>query len=107
MMPNQYAAHVWEGDPLDVGQQTADFNDNCAVKSKALGFTWDNTDYTTEFTALKNAYEEFYAQVMYGVVEPEEGLKELNDALYAAGLQEYMDAKQAALDEWASENGIK
>jgi len=107
MMPNQYAAHVWEGDPLDVGQQTADFNDNCAVKSKALGFTWDNTDYTTEFTALKNAYEEFYAQVMYGFVEPEKGLKELNDALYAAGLQEYMDAKQAALDEWASENGIK
>lgn len=101
LMPNQYAAHVWEGDPIDVGQQTADFNDNCAVKSKALGFTWDNSDYAAEFTALKNAYEEFGLQVAYGFVDPETGLKELNDALYAAGLQEYMDAKQAALDAWA------
>ena len=107
MMPNQYAAHVWEGDPIDVGDQTAKFNDNCAVRSKALGFTWDNTDYSAEFTALKNAYEEYYAQVVYGFVEPEKGLKELNDALYAAGLKDYMEAKQAALDKWAEENGVK
>jgi len=106
MMPNQYAAHVWEGDPVDVGEQTAKFNDDCKVKSKALGFTWDNTDYAAEFTALSNAYEEYSAQVVYGFVDPETGLKELNDALYAAGLQEYMEAKQAALDEWASANGI-
>ena len=106
MMPNQYAAHVWEGDPIDVGQQTADFNDNCKVKSKALGFTWDNSDYSTELTALTNAYEEFGPQVYYGFVDPQTGLKQLNDALYAAGLEEYMNAKQAALDEWASANGI-
>ena len=107
MMPNQYAAHVWEGDPIDVGQQTADFNDNCKVKSKALGFTWDNSDYSTELTALANAYEEYGPQVYYGFVDPETGLKQLNDALYAAGLEEYMNAKQEALDAWASENGIK
>ena len=106
MMPNQYAAHVWEGDPIDVGEQTAKFNDNCPVKSKALGFTWDNSDYVSEFTALKNAYEEFGAQVVYGFVDPETGLKQLNDALKAAGLEEYMAAKQAALDAWATENGI-
>ncbi len=106
MMPNQYAAHVWEGDPIDVGEQTAKFNDNCPVKSKALGFTWDNSDYVSEFTALKNAYEEFGPQVVYGFVDPETGLKQLNDALKAAGLEEYMTAKQAALDAWASENGI-
>ena len=69
--------------------------------------TWDNTEYSAEFTALKNAYEEFSGQVVYGFVDPETGLKELNDALYAAGLQDYMDAKQAALDKWAEENGIK
>ena len=106
MMPNQYAAHVWEGDPIDVGEQTAKFNDNCPVKSKALGFTWDNSDYVSEFTALKNAYEEFGPQVVYGFVDPETGLKQLNDALKAAGLEEYMAAKQAALDAWATENGI-
>jgi len=102
MMPNQYAAHVWEGDPIDVGEQTAAFNDNAPVKSKALGFTWDNGDYAAEFTALQNAYKEFGPQVVYGFVDPDTGLKQLNDALYAAGLQTYMDAKQAALDEWAN-----
>lgn len=101
LMPNQYAAHVWEGDPIDVGEQTAAFNDNCPVKSKALGFTWDNSDYAAEFTALQNAYKEFGPQVIYGFVDPETGLKQLNDALYAAGLQEYMEAKQEALNEWA------
>lgn len=101
LMPNQYAAHVWEGDPIDVGEQTAAFNDNCPVKSKALGFTWDNSDYAAEFTALQNAYKEFGPQVVYGFVDPETGLKQLNDALYAAGLEEYMAAKQEALDEWA------
>ncbi len=107
LMPNQYAAHVWEGDPVDVGEQTAKFNDECPVKSKALGFTWDNSDYVTEFTALKNAYEEFGPQVVYGFVDPATGLKQLNDALYAAGLEEYMNAKQAALSAWAEEKGIK
>ena len=106
MMPNQYAAHVWEGDPIDVGEQTAIFNDTCPVKSKALGFTWDNSEYAAEYTALQNAYEEFSGKVIYGFVDPETGLKELNDALKAAGLDEYMAAKQAALDAWAKEAGI-
>ena len=100
LMPNQYAAHVWEGDPIDVGEQTA-FNDNCKLKSKALGFTCDNSDYVAAFTAMQNAYKEFGPQVVYGFVDPDTGLKQLNDALYAAGLQEYMDAKQEALNEWA------
>ncbi|MCR5033027.1 MAG: ABC transporter substrate-binding protein [Lachnospiraceae bacterium] len=106
LMPNQYAAHVWEGDPLDVGPQTAAFNDNCPVKSKALGFTWDNGDYAAEYTALQNAYQEYSGKVIYGFVDPETGLKELNDALKAAGLEEYMAAKQEALNAWAAENGI-
>lgn len=107
LMPNPYAAHVWQGDPLDIGQQISDFNDNCPNKSKALGFTWDNGDYSSEFTALQNAYDQYGGAVVYGFVEPEQGLAELNDALLAAGLEEYMAAKQEALDAWAEENGIK
>lgn len=107
LMPNQYAAHVWEGDPIDVGEQTAEFNDNCPNKSKALGFTWDNSDYAAEFTALQNAYKEYSGQVVYGFIEPEEGIKQLNEALKAAGLDTYMAAKQEALNEWAAENGVQ
>ena len=106
LMPNPYVTYVWEGDPLDLGQQIADFNDNCTCKSKALGFTWDNTDFASEYTALKNAYDEFGPKVVYGFVEPEKGIAELEEALLAAGLEDYMAGKQTALDAWAAENGI-
>jgi len=107
MMPNPYVAHVWTGDPLDIGVQMAAFNDNCDNKSKALGFTWDNSDYSAEFTAMKNAYEEFGKTVAYGFVEPEKGIADLEAALKAAGIDEYIAAKQEALDAWAAENGVQ
>lgn len=107
MMPNPYVAHVWHGDPLDIGTQMAAFNDDCTNKSKALGFTWDNSDYAAEFTALQNAYNEFGKTVTYGFVEPEKGIADLEAALKAAGLEEYMAAKQEALNAWAEENGVK
>jgi len=107
MMPNPYVAHVWQGDPLDIGEQMSAFNDDCDNKSKALGFTWDNSDYAAEFTALQNAYKEFGTTVTYGFVEPEKGIADLEAALKAAGLEEYMAAKQEALDAWAKENGVQ
>ncbi|SDZ89544.1 putative aldouronate transport system substrate-binding protein [Lachnospiraceae bacterium NK3A20] len=107
LMPNPYVAHVWQGDPLDIGDQIATFNNNAVTKSKALGFTWDNTDYAAEFTALQNAYDQYGKQVSYGFVEPEKGIADLEAALKAAGLDEYMAAKQEALDAWAKENGIQ
>ena len=85
----------------------SDFNDNCPNKSKALGFTWDNSDYSAEFTALQNAYDQYGLIAVYGFEEPEKAIAELNEALKAAGLEEYMAAKQEALDEWAAENNIK
>jgi len=107
LMPNPYIAHVWEGDPLNIGEMMAEFNDNCPNKSKALGFTWDNSDYAAEFTALQNAYDQYGKQVTYGFVNPEEGIAELESALKDAGLDEYMDAKQKALDEWAAQNNVQ
>ena len=82
------------------------FNDN-AVKSKALGFTFDNSDYSSEYTALTNVYDEYAKQIMFGLVEPENGIAEMQAKLEAAGLEDYMAAKQKALDEWAAANGIK
>lgn len=107
LMPNPYIAHTWEGDPLDLGEEMSKFNDNCAVKSKALGFTWDNSDFSSEYTALKNAYDQYAPEVVYGFTAPDEGIKQLDDALKAAGLDDYMKGKQDALDKWASDTGVK
>ena len=103
LMPNPYLAHVWQGDPIDLGKEIEEFNDNCSCKSKALGFTWDNAAYAAEYTALNNAYEEFAPAIVHGLVEPSEGIARLEVALKAAGLDRYMAAKQRALDVWAQE----
>jgi len=106
LMPNYFISHVWNGDPLDVYEQTAAFNDN-AAKSKALGFTWDNSDYSSEFTALTNVYDEYAPSLAYGFVDPKEGIPEFVDQLKSAGLEDYIAAKQKALDDWAAENSVK
>lgn len=105
MFPNQYITEVWVGQELDVYEQTEEFNDN-SKKSKALGFSFDNSSVMTEYTALINVQNEYINQIMLGFVEPEAALKEMNEKLYAAGLEKYMAEKQKQLDAWASANGV-
>jgi putative aldouronate transport system substrate-binding protein len=64
---------------------------------------WDSTNYSTEITALNNALETYRSALetgSVGVSNVDATLKKLNDALYAAGLQDVMDAKQQQLDEF-------
>ncbi len=106
LLPNQFIAHIWEGDSLDLWERMEAFNDN-APKSKALGFSWDNSEYASTFTALKNVYDEHWLPLTMGFVEPTEGIAAMQAELEAAGLNEYIAAKQAALDAWAEANGVK
>ena len=105
-MPNQYLTGVWEGNPLDIYEQTEKFNDE-SVKSKAMGFTFDNSAVMAEYTALTNVYNEYINQIILGFVEPEAAIAEMNQKLYSAGLERYMAAKQDALNAWAAEKGIQ
>lgn len=105
VLPNQYITEVWTGQDLDVYKQTEEFNDN-AKKSKALGFSFDNSSVMTEYTALINVYNEYIYQIIFGYVEPEAALEEMNEKLYAAGLEKYMAEKQKQLNEWAEVNGV-
>ena len=106
LLPNQYIAHIWQGDPLDLWDRMEQFN-NDSIKSKALGFTFDNSDYASEFSALKNVYDEYVKQITFGFVDPETGIAEMQAKLEAAGLNTYIAAKQEALNAWAEANGVK
>ena len=106
LMPNQYISGVWEGNPMDIYAQTEAFNDN-SIKSKAMGFTFDNSAVMAEYTALTNVYNEYINQIILGFVEPEAGIAELNQKLKDAGLERYVAAKQEALNAWAEANGIQ
>jgi len=104
-MPNQYLSTPWVGDPLDLGEKTLAFNKN-AKKSLAMGFTFDNSEYSSEYTALTNKYNEMYKMVMFGFAEdPVAYTAEMNEAMNANGLQEYIAAKAEALAAWAAANG--
>lgn len=106
LLPNQYIANIWEGNELTLWDDTEAFNEN-SEKSKALGFSFDNSAYASELTALTNVYDEYAKQLLYGFVEPEAGIAEMEAKLEAAGLEEYIAAKQEALNEWAEANGIE
>ncbi len=108
-MGNQMISYVWND-----GTKTADYWDllashnDWASYSPAYGFMWDSSDYTTQLTALQNALDTYRPALETGSVGVENVdtyLDLLNEALYAAGLQTVMDAKQEQLDEWLAENG--
>lgn len=64
--------------------------------------------YSTHLTALNNALNTYMPALETGTVGVDgvdSTLQQLNEALYAAGLQEVIDEKQRQLDEWLAENG--
>ncbi len=106
-MGNQFIAYVWND-----GTKTADYwellashNDN-AYYSPAYGFMWDSSDYSTQITALSNAWGTYQYTLLTGscgTANVQSTIDALNSALYAAGLEEVMAAKQEQLDEWLAE----
>lgn len=102
MYPNQFAGHVWEGNPLDIWEQYKEYNAIC-LKSKALGFTYDSTGVVNEITQLTSVQDKYLKDLSFGVVDIDSTLKAFNDELYAAGLQKVMDTKQEQLDAWLAE----
>lgn len=96
---NQYNSYVWEGNALNIYDEYQAVRDG-AVVSKAYGFTFDTAPVLNEVIALTAVTDQYLTTIAAGAVDPESGIKELNDALYAAGLQKVMDEKQAQFDAW-------
>ena len=74
-------------------------NEN-AEKSLALGFQFDSSKVADQMTACANVVAQYYMPLMYGEVDIDSSLEEFNKQLYAAGLQDIIDEKQAQLDAW-------
>lgn len=100
---NAYMAKVWNGDDADLYEQLKAFNTD-AKKSVALGFSFDSSDYTTEYTAMQSVISQYRMLLEWGFVSDVDAtLSEFNQALYDAGLQKYMDAKQEQLNAFLAE----
>ena len=93
---------VQKGGAADHWDQIRAWND-AAVPSAAFGFTFDSTDYAAEETALASVVAQYRSLLEWGFASDVDGkLDEFNEALYAAGLQTYMDAKQEQLDAFVA-----
>ena len=102
--PNQFAGHPWTGNDPDVWKQYEEYNASL-LRSKAFGFTYDSTSVTDQLAQCSSVLDQYDNDIFLGAVDPEQGLADMNAALYAAGMQDIIDAKQSQLDAWLAEQG--
>jgi len=100
---NQFISYVFEGNDPDVWEQVEEFNKS-AVKSKALGFSFDVEPVKTEAAAVTNVFNQYKGGLENGVLDPNVTLPVFIDKLKAAGLDEIIAEKQKQLDVWAASN---
>lgn len=105
MFPNQYILKIWEGNAATLWEDTKSFNNN-SIHSKALGFTFDPSNVMTEYTAVTNVYNEYQKSLEFGLVDPVQGIAEMNAKMKAAGLDLIIEEKTAQLQAWAAANGV-
>lgn len=98
-LPNQEIAYVWEGETMAKWDKQREYI-AAAKRSKALGFSYDSTQVSNQLTALNNVKNQYYDAIGSGSVDPKTTMEAFNKALYDAGLQDVIDAKQKQLDDW-------
>lgn len=97
---NQFTASIWNGNSPDYWNELADFNAN-AIKSGAIGYTFDSANVKNEITACSNVINKYLKGLTSGVLDPDEALPQMNEELEKAGLNAIIEEKQRQLDEWA------
>jgi putative aldouronate transport system substrate-binding protein len=103
MFGNEFLAHVWNGNPVDLWKQIDTFNKG-AVKSKAIGFLFDVTPVKTEYAAVSNVVAQYKPALENGAVDIDKVLPEFISKLKAAGIDKIVAEKQKQLNEWAASN---
>lgn len=71
-----------------------------AIKSPAMGFTFDSDSVKTEYAAVNNLIQQYLPGLITGSVDPDTVIPEFIERLNAAGLDNIIAAKQAQLDAW-------
>ena len=77
---------------------------NRALKSKAMGFIFDNTPVHDQYIAVDAVIKQYRDALIYGQVDVDSYLKEFRDALQEAGIDEIITEKQKQLDVFLDEN---
>ena len=99
LSPAEFIAHPQTGNPANLWDMYADFNNNALV-SIGSGFTFDSSAVSTQYTAVDNVYSQYQKAIEFGFSDPETAIAEMNSAMMTAGLQDIIDEKQRQFDAW-------
>ncbi|AKG34354.1 ABC transporter substrate-binding protein [Paenibacillus durus] len=100
---NETLSYVFEGEDPKLWEKMKEYNTN-ATRSKALGFTMDQTPVKREITAVSNVINQYALGLGTGLLDPDKVLPEFISKLRAAGIDKIITEKQRQLDEWAKQN---
>ncbi|MCY9691431.1 ABC transporter substrate-binding protein [Paenibacillus alginolyticus] len=103
MFGNQFLSYVFKGDDPKIWEKMDQFNKS-ALKSKALGFTFDANPVKAEYAAVTNVVTQYKLPLETGGVDPEKILPEFISKLKSAGIDKIIAEKQKQLDEWAKKS---
>lgn len=103
---NQFLSYVFKGDDEHLWDKMKAFNSG-AIKSKALGFTFDSSPVKTEYAAVSNVLSQYRIALECGALDPDKVLPEFNAKLKDAGIDKIIAEKQKQLDAWAAAKGLK
>ena len=95
---NQKLAYIFNGTDPDIWEQYETYNSANGIIS--TGFIYDNSSVLTQIAALTNVQNQYLDGLGSGALNPDQYIKEFNDALYKAGLQDVMDEKQSQLNTY-------
>lgn len=96
-LPNQFIAYKWTGSDPKLWEKMEEFNGS-AKSSKAVGFLFDSSNYSSEIAVLSNIVKQYSGALYSGSGDPDELIPELLEALDDAGINEVIQAKQEQLD---------
>jgi putative aldouronate transport system substrate-binding protein len=100
---NNFLTHVWEEQDPNIWELMKKHNDS-AVKSTAIGFTFNVESVKTEIAAATNVLNQYKIGLESGTLDPAL-TAEFNTKLKAAGLEKIIAEKQKQFDLWLKASG--
>lgn len=98
-MPNQFITYIWEGNPLTLWEDIQKFNEE-AIQGCDFGFNFDSSKVATEYVALNKIYEKYRYILENGLVNPEVGLKKMNQELKNNSIDKVIAEEQRQFNDW-------
>jgi len=98
-LPNQFITKVWEGNPLNVWDQVKQYNED-ALHSCEIGFNFNVFPVAQKYLKLQEIYDSYKPILESGLVNPENGLKQMLEELKQNGLDEVIAEKRRQFESW-------